>query len=184
MICGIAPGKPLGSGSVPIARCSCNLNQHMIITLMTFLGSFFSPLLQSRLAILAGHCLLPFHGFWELLSVIDSHRQAAVANREQDTTCLITAHEVSNHNQYRYSFTVLGTQYTGISQSPTDGAVVGEQMKVTVIPTTQTQIRWKTFLQPASAISAHSADGCGRSRRGGIHWFEQNEGEENVNTVT
>jgi hypothetical protein len=53
-----------------------------------------------------------------------------VANREQETTCLITAHETSNHNQYRYSFTVLGRPYTGISQSPTDSAVVGEQMKV------------------------------------------------------
>lgn len=63
-------------------------------------------------------------------SIAASHREAVVANREQNTTCLITAHETSNHNQYRYSFTVSGRQYSGISQSPTDGVAVGEQMKV------------------------------------------------------
>jgi hypothetical protein len=53
-----------------------------------------------------------------------------VANREQEAACLITAHEPSNHNQYLYTFKVLGREYTGISQSPTDRAVVGEQLKV------------------------------------------------------
>jgi hypothetical protein len=60
----------------------------------------------------------------------DSRRMDAVANRQQTARGLVTAYERSNHNQYRYTFTAQGKQYGGISQSPTDSAIVGGQIQV------------------------------------------------------
>jgi hypothetical protein len=107
-----------------------------------------------------------------------------VANRERETTCLITAHETSNHNHYRYSFTVSERQYTGISQSPTGGGIVGEQMKVyfdSHDPNTNSLEDFSVTSQrdfgPLPLLAGHS-------RGSRIHWHEQMEGEENSNAVT
>jgi hypothetical protein len=59
-----------------------------------------------------------------------SRHNATIAARQQMTIGTITGHEASNHNQYRYTFTFSGRQYSGLSQSPTDTAEIGEPMTV------------------------------------------------------
>jgi hypothetical protein len=59
-----------------------------------------------------------------------SHSEMTVARRQQTTTGIITSYERSNHNQYRYGFSVNDTKYEGIGNTPSDSAVVGEQATV------------------------------------------------------
>jgi hypothetical protein len=70
---------------------------------------------------------------WVLLIVFllaESRHNATVAARQQVTIGIITGHEASNHNQYRYTFTFSGRQYNGLSQSPTDTGEIGDRMAV------------------------------------------------------
>jgi hypothetical protein len=62
--------------------------------------------------------------------LVGSRQNAAIAARQKITVSTITWHEASNHNQYRYTFTLSGKQYNGLSQSPTDTAEIGERMAV------------------------------------------------------
>jgi hypothetical protein len=59
-----------------------------------------------------------------------AHKDAVVGSRQHVTTGVITAHELHNHNQYRYRFSVNGATYTGISSAPNDVAVVNAGVKV------------------------------------------------------
>jgi hypothetical protein len=69
--------------------------------------------------------------WWTLLVVLpwamglasaihDWNKDRKVARREKVAVGTITAHEVSNHNQYRYKFSIDGQSYGGLGNSPKD----------------------------------------------------------------
>jgi len=59
-----------------------------------------------------------------IVMLAQSHSELSVAHRQQTTTAVITSHEESNHDQYRYSYLVGGKNYAGIGNAPSGFAVV------------------------------------------------------------
>jgi hypothetical protein len=53
-------------------------------------------------------------------TIHDWNKNRAVAQRERISVGTIAAHEVSNHNQYRYRFSIDGQSYSGLGRSPKD----------------------------------------------------------------
>src|SRR5258706_2448523 len=53
-------------------------------------------------------------------SIHDWNKARAVARRERVAVGIITVHEVSNHNQYRYRFSIDGQSYSGLGRSSKD----------------------------------------------------------------
>src|ERR1700683_57890 len=54
----------------------------------------------------------------------------AIAQRQQTTQGVITAHDLANHNQYGYTFYVNGKSYTGWQSPRTNELQVGKQVLV------------------------------------------------------
>jgi hypothetical protein len=63
------------------------------------------------------------------LAIHDWNKDRAIAQRERTTLGAITAHEISNHNQYRYTFSIDGKSYSGLGNSPNDFGESGKSSK-------------------------------------------------------
>lgn len=97
---------------------------------MKFTEYFYSPRAKGR-----------WRSWWSLtmtfplivglaVGLYSSRRDAATGARQELTTGKITAHEPNNHDSYRYTFTVQGRQFNGISGSPKPAEVVGASTQV------------------------------------------------------
>lgn len=53
-----------------------------------------------------------------------------IASRERNTQGVITAHEISNHNQFRYAFSVDGQNYSGLDGARGADPKIGDRVVV------------------------------------------------------
>jgi hypothetical protein len=67
-------------------------------------------------------------GLISLIYQAESNRQ--VAARERSTQAVVTAHEISNHNQFRYVFSVDGQNYSGLDSARGAELKVGDHVVV------------------------------------------------------
>ena len=65
-----------------------------------------------------------------LLITVEWRTDIQIAERQQTTSGVITAHEPSNHNQYVYKFEVGGRPYTGRQSPKSDELSVGKEVVV------------------------------------------------------
>lgn len=70
---------------------------------------------------------------WFLMAVFclyESAVDSVIAKREKTVLGTIVAHEVANHNQYRYTFMVNGGSYAGFGHPPNGPSEIGDQLRV------------------------------------------------------
>jgi hypothetical protein len=79
----------------------------------TGIGTLISPTWWTLLVVLPWAIGLAW-------TIHDWNKNRAVVRRERIAAGTITAHEVSNHNQYRYRFSIDGQSYSGLGSSPKD----------------------------------------------------------------
>jgi len=60
----------------------------------------------------------------------ESTRESQIAERQQTTSGIVTAHEPSNHNRYGYRFEVAGRAYTGWQIPKDEELAIGKQVIV------------------------------------------------------
>jgi hypothetical protein len=60
----------------------------------------------------------------------ESITQSHIAERQQTTSGIVTAHEPSNHNRYGYGFEVDGRAYTGWQSPKDEELAIGKQVVV------------------------------------------------------
>jgi hypothetical protein len=102
---------------------------------MTIIEWFFSPRSQND-----------WNSWWALTFTLPlfvalavlvpaSLKNAEVGNRQRLASGVVTAYEPSNHNQCRYTFSVQGTRFSGVSSAPKGTVFVGEEVEVYFDPT-------------------------------------------------
>jgi hypothetical protein len=91
-------------------------------TTWTRLGTWINPTWWTLLVVLPWAIGLAW-------TIHDWNKDRAVAQRERVAVGIITVHEVSNHNQYRYRFSIDGQSYSGLGSSPNDFSNSGSSSK-------------------------------------------------------
>jgi hypothetical protein len=97
---------------------------------MTIIEWFFSP--RSRNDWNSWWALTFTLEFFIALAVLipQSLRNAEIGARQRQVGGVVTAYDRSNHNQCRYSFSVDGSPFVGVSSAPADSTFAGEQVQV------------------------------------------------------
>jgi Protein of unknown function (DUF3592) len=68
-----------------------------------------------------------------------------VAKRQQTSQAIITAHEKSNHDQYRFAFSVDGQKYDGLGRTDKEELEIGEKVVVYYDPHNPSKNALKSF---------------------------------------
>ena len=63
-----------------------------------------------------------------IIQIYSAESYRHVASRERNTQGVITAHETSNHNQYRYAFSIDGQNYSGLGGAPGTDPKIGDHV--------------------------------------------------------